>query len=109
MQLRERLSGFIVERRAEVRRSVLIEALVEADGREIRAIMLDVSRGGAMLAAADGPETGAEIRVLVDKAVIAGNVIWAEGYRFGISFERPLSQGRFDELVEHARYDGRAR
>lgn len=109
MRLTERFSGHLVERRCDERRSVLLEALAQVDGREIRAVMLNISRSGAMLAAADRPEAGVQISILVNKGEISGRVIWAEGYRFGLSFDRQLSQPRFDAIVEHAHYDGRAR
>lgn len=109
MHWRDRLSNFLVERRADERRSVLLPAIVHADGGEIRAILLDISRSGAMLAAVEGACAGTAIKLVVDEGLMAGRIIWSEGYRFGVNFDRKLSLACFDAIVERAHYDGRAR
>ena len=109
MQWRERVADYLLERRKDERRSVLLSTHVEWDGGLLAAVMLNISRSGAMMAAVNGPVAGQGVTLLLDEGRTAGRVIWAEGYRFGLGFTRPLTQSCFEAIVERARYDGRAR
>jgi hypothetical protein len=67
--------------------------------RSMRVHLLDISAGGALVHVASPPETGS--RVALDCAGIArqATVRWVGGSRFGVAFDRPLSEAEVEAVI----------
>ncbi len=88
------------------RHRILLAARLYSVHGEIAGVLLDVSRGGAMMTASPPLPEGCKLLIERQHLEVPGVVRWVEGNRFGIQFDSPLSEEAVDALVsksgEHA-------
>ncbi|MEO8547858.1 MAG: PilZ domain-containing protein [Sphingomicrobium sp.] len=77
-------------RRSEPRAYILLPASVEALGGRNSVSLLDVSRTGARLEAADLPAVGKDIILKCGVIDTLGTVVWSICGRCGVHFDEPL-------------------
>lgn len=82
------------QRRAALRPNVRLPCTLEHQGRTTRAIVKDISTGGAGLDGAPGlvPQTVVLIE-FEGGPCLAGLVVWSKGARAGVKFDVPLKAG----------------
>lgn len=59
--------------------------------QEIRAHLLNISTTGALVHSEMAPEPGTTVTLVMDDRHYSACVIWGEGRRFGIAFDRRIS------------------
>lgn len=67
--------------------------------RSVRIHLLDISIGGALVHAADPPETGTRITLDCAGIVRAAVVRWVVASRFGVAFDQPLSEAEVEAVI----------
>lgn len=68
-------------------------------GGAVRAHLLNVSAGGAMLHAPDAPVKGALLNICCGGVMHAARVAWVRAPKFGVSFVCPLATAEIDRLL----------
>lgn len=71
----------------------------DTGGETRRAHLLDLSATGALVHASDPPAAGGGVQLLLDGAFRAGEVMWADGRRFGLRFRAPLADAQVDGIL----------
>ena len=83
----------------EPRRKVLIAARMRVGARWGDVRILDLSKRGMLVQAADAPERGTYLEIHRGAQAIVARVVWSAGNRFGAYTQDPLN---VDALVEEA-------
>jgi len=109
MSLAARLQDLFLDRRADERSRVLITAHLRTDRQTIRAVLLNLSRSGAMMAAVTHPSAGDSVTLICGALEARAKVIWVKGFQFGLVFERKLHQQQVEAIVALAGDKGRGR
>ena len=65
-----------------------------------RVHLLDLSRSGALVHAADPPAVGTVVRLTVDTTLGLARVMWRRGDRFGVAFPTPLDQQFVNKVID---------
>jgi hypothetical protein len=81
-----------LEARRFGRHRIMLAANIYSVHGESGVVLLDVSRGGAMLSASPPPPVGCKLVVERQHLEVPGIVRWVEGNRFGVQFEESLSE-----------------
>lgn len=81
------------------RRRVMLAAKLYSVHGETNAVLLDLSRGGAMLNASPPLPVGCKLLLVRRSLEASATVAWAEGSRLGLEFAEPLDEQLVDYLV----------
>jgi hypothetical protein len=81
------------------RRRVMLAAKLYSVHGETTAVLLDLSRGGAMLSASPPLPVGCKLLLVRRSLEASATVAWAEGSRLGLQFAEPLAEQLVDYLV----------
>jgi hypothetical protein len=92
MSLAARIQALFQERRREERTRVLTPAHCRIEDETVAAVLLNLSRTGAMLASVSPPRERAGVTLICEGLSAPGRVVWQKGYQFGIAFDRELDQ-----------------
>jgi hypothetical protein len=84
------------------RHRILLAATICSVHGEIEAVLLDLSRGGAMMNASPPPPVGCKLLIERHNLEISGAVRWVDGNRFGVCFDAPLSEDAVTLLVSRS-------
>lgn len=91
-------------RQFEARRSrrvqVFIPATVVCNGRSQPVHMLDLSKDGALLHVEGDLPIGEKIWLIRNGLDVFARVAWSRGTRFGLAFEKSLSNQQYDGLLQ---------
>lgn len=89
----------IQSRRAVPRLKIFQPTQMQFGERSIRVHLLDISVGGALVHVAGPPQVGN--RIVLDCAGVARGAVvrWVGGSRFGVAFERPLSDAEVERVI----------
>lgn len=79
-------------RRGRSRLRVRLPAKLQTRIENARVILVDLSMTGARLVADNPPAVGTEAMLHWDRYEAFGEVVWAQGVQFGLSFEEPISE-----------------
>lgn len=93
MSLVSRLQELFDERRGDMRSATTRPADLLVNGTVKKAILLNVSRSGAMLDAAFPPEEGASVVLRCARIETPARVVWVRHYRFGLRFDQKIDAG----------------
>ncbi len=87
-------------RRAMPRLKIFQPTQMQFGDQSLRVHLLDISVGGALVHVAGPPDIGS--RVMLDCAGVdrAAIVRWVGGSRFGIAFDRPLSEAEVERVID---------
>lgn len=99
MSLAARIQDLFRDRRVDERARVLITAHLRTRTETIRAVLLNLSRSGAMMASVSPPTTGEAATLICEALEARGKVIWVKGFQFGLAFERKLQQEQVAAIV----------
>lgn len=87
-------------RRRPLRLRIQRPALVTADGRDCRAVLVNISQQGACIEASGELAVGQQVRLEVAGMPLRfGHVCWRRKHAHGLVFQQSF---RFDELARHA-------
>jgi hypothetical protein len=100
MSLVSRLQELFDERRGDARNAVSRPADLLINGSVKKAILLNVSRSGAMLDAAFPPEEGASLVLRCAQVEVPARVVWVRHYRFGLRFDQKIEAWQVASLVK---------
>lgn len=89
-----------VERRASRRLRVTCDAVIETLTGQATGKLWDISEHGARLELSSPPETGATARLRWAGYEEVCRVVWSQGDRCGVAFDRPLDQSVVVETAE---------
>lgn len=92
MSLAARLHDLFQERRRDERERVLITAYLRGKGGNLRSVLLNLSRSGAMMASVSPPAIGDAVTLVCEGLEVSAKVMWLKGYQFGLSFERQIDE-----------------
>jgi len=81
------------------RRRVMLAATLHSVHGETNAVLLDLSRGGAMLSASPPLPVGCKLLLVRHSLEASARVAWVEGSRLGLEFDDPLDEQLVDYLV----------
>jgi hypothetical protein len=81
------------------RHRVMLAAKLYSVHGESAAVLLDLSRGGALLNACPAPPSGCKVLLARLNLEAAATVVWSEGNRFGLEFDEPLDEALVEHLV----------
>ena len=109
MSLAARIQEFFLERRRDERERVLIPANLRREKGVTRAVLLNLSRTGAMMASVSPPEMDEKVRLLCEDLEAAGKIVWAKGYQFGIAFHQKIDEQQVAAIVAVASGKGAGR
>jgi hypothetical protein len=76
--------------RSDVRIPVALDASVTHVRGNMAVRLIDLSRSGAAAETAAPPPTGAGVTLRLGELVAAGRVLWVDGRRFGIGFDKRI-------------------
>lgn len=79
-------------RRGRSRLRVRLPAKLQTRTETSRVILIDLSTTGARIASNSLPKVGTEAMLHWDRYEAFGEVVWAEGVQFGLSFDDPISE-----------------
>lgn len=85
--------------RGQPRHKIFQPVDMRADGRALRAHLLDLSASGALVHSATAPAPGTPLRLTIGGAERTARVIWCDGVRFGIAFTRPLDEAEVARVL----------
>jgi hypothetical protein len=87
-------------RRTMPRLKIFQPTQMQLGERSLRVHLLDISVGGALVHVAGPPDVGS--RVTLDCAGVGRGAIvrWVGGSRFGVAFERPLSETEVERVID---------
>jgi hypothetical protein len=110
MSLAARIQTLFQERRRDRRERVLIAAYLRAPGTEsVRAVLLNLSRAGAMMASVSPPLVGSAATLICEDLEANGTVAWVQGYQFGLTFARRIDEAQVAAIVALAGGKGAGR
>jgi hypothetical protein len=101
MEMLSEFSGLC--RRRSPRYSVLLAARALTTTGSLRVTIRDLSLDGAMIQAPDGLATGTPLLLHRGSLVVPAIVVWRDGARAGLKFERRLSKQDLYRQVDRAR------
>lgn len=86
-------------RRAMPRLKIFQPTQMQLGEQSLRVHLLDISTGGALVHVAGPPDIGS--RVTLDCAGVDRGAIvrWVGGSRFGVAFDRPLSEAEVERVI----------
>lgn len=90
------------EARRHGRHRIMLAATLISVHGECGSVLLDLSRGGAMLSASPPLPVGCRLLLERQNFEVPGIVRWVEGNRFGIQFEEPLTEEVVMSLVSRS-------
>lgn len=99
MSLAARIQELFQERRRDERERVLIPARLRSEKGVTRAVLLNLSRTGAMMASVSAPKVDDMVWLLCEDLEAAGKIIWIKGYQFGIAFHRKIDAQQVAAIV----------
>ncbi|RVT94263.1 PilZ domain-containing protein [Sphingomonas crocodyli] len=91
------------EARRYGRHRIMLAVNIYSVHGELGGVLLDVSRGGAMLNAHPPLPVGCKLVIERQHLEVPATVRWVEGNRFGIQFDDPLSELEVLSIVTKAR------
>ena len=94
--------GMGTDMRRHGRHRIMLTATICSVHGEVDAVLLDLSRGGAMMNASPPPPPGCKLLVERHNLEMSGVVRWVSGNHFGISFDEPLSEEAVMILVSRS-------
>lgn len=109
MSLAARIQELFQERRRDDRERVLIPANLRREKGMTRAVLLNLSRTGAMMASVSPPDVGEMVRLLCEDLEAAGKIVWAKGYQFGVAFNRQIDAKQVAAIIAVAGGKGAGR
>jgi hypothetical protein len=109
MSLAARIQEFFQERRRDERERVLIPAGLRTEKGVTRAVLLNLSRAGAMMASVSPPEVDETVRLLCEDLEAAGKIAWTKGYQFGVAFHHKIDARQVAAIVAVAGGKGAGR
>lgn len=109
MSLAARFQELFLDRRADERTRILIVAHLRTREETIRAVLLNLSRSGAMMASVTRPAPGDSATLICEALEARAKVIWVKGLQFGLAFERKLQAQQVEAIVALAADKGRGR
>lgn len=83
------------------RHRVMLSAKLYSVHGELSAVLLDLSRSGAMLSATPPPPRGCKLLLVRQGLEADATVMWTEGNRFGIAFDQMLSEEHVEQLASN--------
>lgn len=81
------------------RHRVMLSARLYSVHGESSAVLLDLSRSGAMLSATPPLPRGCKLLLVRQGLEADATVIWTEGNRFGIAFDQMLTEEHVERLA----------
>jgi len=96
------LTGAAGQRRHDPRHKMFGPVALRFGGTAARAHFLDLSCSGALAHCETPPGTGTYLIVEALGMQASGRVMWANGKRFGIQFNQPLTQHSLAVWIEGA-------
>lgn len=109
MSIAAKLQELFLERRRDERSRVLIAAHLRTEQETIRAVLLNLSRAGAMMASVSPPAENDRVSLICEALEERGKVIWVKGFQFGLAFERKLHEQQVAAIVALAGDKGSGR
>ena len=109
MSLAARIQELFSDRRREERSRVLIAAHLRTDRETLRAVLLNLSRTGAMMASVSPPAVSDTVTLICEALEARAKVIWVKGFQFGLAFERKLHDVQVAAIVTLAADKGNGR
>ncbi len=80
------------QRRVPMRKRVSMPCVVECKGKEHRAVVTNISAGGAGLENVPGLTARSTVVVEIGERCMSGRIVWQSGKSAGIRFDRPLKE-----------------
>lgn len=109
MSLAARIQSLFQERRRDPRERVLIAAYLRTGNEACRAVLLNLSRTGAMMASVSPPPIGSDTTLVCEDLEVRGAIAWSKGYQFGVTFTRRIDTAQVDAIVALAGGKGSGR
>ena len=109
MSLAARIQELFSDRRREERSRVLIAAHLRTDRETLRAVLLNLSRTGAMMASVSPPAVSDTVTLICEALEARAKVIWVKGFQFGLAFKRKLHDVQVAAIVTLAADKGKGR
>ena len=92
-------SAMTSNHRRHGRHRVMLAAMLYSVHGESSAVLLDLSRGGAMLSATPPLPPGCKLLLVRQGLETDATVMWVEGNRFGIAFDQMLTEAHVELLA----------
>lgn len=89
------------QRRRITRYKMFGPVSLHVQGNTIRAHFLDLSTGGALAHSETPPSLGTYLEIQASGLAASGRVMWANGKRFGIRFNEPLSEAVMQMVIRN--------
>ena len=88
--------------RAATRHKIFAPTSLTGAGGEMRVHLLNVSATGALVHASMPPASGHRVQIRIGAEMVRAQIVWVDGARFGVVFDRALDATVIETALEIA-------